>query len=119
MSEEINTKEKFCTACKRWLPIDKFSGDKHSPDLHYYICKECTNQRARDLRRKKNEKKKELERQEIEQRTEAKTKLNQSTPRELMEELLARGFEGELTIITTFKLANGQIINTSNFKGLK
>ena len=119
MSEEVKVKEKFCTACKRWLPIDKFSGDKHSADLHYYICKECTNQRARDLRRKKNEKKKELARMELEQKTEAKTKLSQSTPRELMEELLARGFTGELTIITTFKLVNGQIINTSNFKGLK
>lgn len=35
----FNDKEKYCSKCKKWLPLDNFTLDKHSPSGRCCYCK--------------------------------------------------------------------------------
>ena len=90
--EEIKTK--VCSKCGRELPIESF-GKNHT-------CKDCKNAYIKEWARKNKEKKKarkiEEERIEFEGKYKIYTckELAPFTPRELMLELKARGYTGDL-----------------------
>lgn len=77
-----NSQTKTCTCCKRVLPLEAF-GKKG--DGVQTTCKECTNKKMRQYR---------LQRQSKPTKNPA---LEEFTPQELITELRARGYEGNLT----------------------
>lgn len=80
-----NSQTKVCTCCKRVLPLEAF-GKKG--DGIRTVCKECTNRKLRQYRLKKqSEPSKSLKNPALEE----------FTPQELITELRARGYEGNLT----------------------
>lgn len=96
---------KVCTKCGRELPIENFHINKSLKGGHDNTCKECKNAYAKEWQKKNKEKKKaqkiENERIEFEKKYKIYTNkdLAKFTPRELMLELKARGYEGELVFI--------------------
>lgn len=98
--EEIKTK--VCHKCGRELPLENFYVNKSLKGGHDNTCKECKNTYVKDWAKKNREKKKlqakENERIEFEKKYKIYTdkELAKFTPRELMLELKARGYEGEL-----------------------
>ena len=101
--EEIKTK--VCRKCGRELPTESFFKNHTCKDGVDTICKECKSEYQRGWARKNKEKKKaqkiENERIEFEKKYKIYTnkELAKFTPRELMLELKARGYEGELVFI--------------------
>lgn len=93
-----NEKEmKVCKCCGRELPITMFSVRPWGRDS---ICKECFGKKISDGRGKKkslNDLQKQIE--EVK-----KQRLSEFTPRELMEELNIRGYEGVLTYTRVEKI---------------
>lgn len=93
---------KVCRKCGRELPTDNFFKNHTCKDGVDTICKECKNAYTKEWARKNREKKKleakENERIEFEKKYKIYTnrELAKFTPRELMLELKARGYEGEL-----------------------
>lgn len=93
---------KVCKKCGRELPIDSFFKNKLMKDGHESQCKECKTAYALEYQKKyrarKREQKKENERIEFEKKYKVYTnrELAKFNPRELMLELKARGYEGEL-----------------------
>lgn len=93
---------KVCTKCGRELPIEKFYTNKSLKGGHDNTCKECKNAYSKEWARKNREKKKleakENERIEFEKMYKVYTnrELAKFSPRDLMLELKARGYEGEL-----------------------
>ena len=96
---------KVCTKCGRELPLENFYVNKSLKGGHDNTCKECKNTYAKEWQKKNKEKKKaqkiEEERIEFEKKYKIYTnrELAKFTPRELMLELKARGYEGELVYI--------------------
>lgn len=82
---------KVCKCCGRELPIDKFYTHKSTKDGLSNTCKEC--HRA-SIRASKYEKQ-ELRRLALQ----GGKKLEDYTPRELMQELARRGYRGKLEYI--------------------
>lgn len=101
--EEIKTK--VCRKCGQELPISEFTRKASSKDGLQCYCKKCnskaTSEYARKRREKLKAKKVEEERIEFEKKYKIYTNkdLAKFTPRELMLELKARGYEGELVFI--------------------
>ena len=93
---------KGCKRCGRELPLSEFYGNTKAKDGLATYCKECSNalsvEYARKRRARKKEEAKENERIEFEKKYKVYTnrELAKFTPRELMLELYARGYEGEL-----------------------
>lgn len=81
MNEEATKK---CTICGKTLPLSAFYLNSRSKDGHQACCKECHKQLS----------KKSYEASKEKLRT---SRLADFTPRELMEELRRRGYEGKLT----------------------
>lgn len=75
---ETNQIQKCCNSCERILPISAFSVDNRSKDGHRAYCLECEK-----LKKGCNK------------------KLSAFTPRDLIEELAARGYRGKLTYTIT------------------
>jgi hypothetical protein len=98
--EEIRTK--VCRKCGQELPISEFSRKATSKDGLQCYCKKCNSKATSEYARKRRERKKlqakENERIEFEKKYKIYTnrELAKFTPRELMLELKARGYEGEL-----------------------
>ena len=98
--EEIRTK--VCKCCGEELPITSFYEKTTSADGHKTYCKSCQRKKAAESARKRREK--EKARKVVEERAEFEKKykiytnreLAKFTPRDLMLELKARGYEGEL-----------------------
>ena len=92
---------KKCSKCGRELTIDNFNKNSKNPDGLQYHCKECALEYARISYERRKAKKKEDERIEFEKKYKVFTNkdLAKFTPRELMLELKARGYEGELIYI--------------------
>lgn len=85
---------KKCTGCNRELPLSAFGKASHTPDGLAYRCKDCTNAAKREYtrsRRKLN-------------RVFTNPELARFTPRQLIDELKARGYSGELKITQTIKV---------------
>lgn len=102
LHREIETKR--CTKCGRILPITEFNKKKHSKDGLQYHCKECQSrlmkeyhkQRRADAVIAKSIKESIKESSTKEQKLSkvySNADLAQFTPRQLMEELKARGFK--------------------------
>lgn len=77
---------KVCKGCGREYPLSEFPIHKKSSDGHAHLCKECFHrrykERGRGVRAKANP-------------------LEKFTSREMMRELFARGYRGELTFTET------------------
>lgn len=92
---------KICHKCGQELPLDNFSKNaKHKDGLQNH-CRACASEYSRQIWNRKKAKKKENERIEFEKKYKVYTNrdLAKFTPRELMLELKARGYEGELLYI--------------------
>ena len=93
---------KVCKKCGRELSISDFYTNSKAKDGLATYCKGCSNELsveyARKRRARKKEQAKENERIEFEKKYKIYTnrELAKFTPRELMLELHARGYEGEL-----------------------
>lgn len=98
--EEIKTK--VCRKCGQELPISEFSRKASSKDGLQCYCKECNSKASTEYARERRERKKaqkiEDERIEFEKKYKVYTdrELAKFTPRELMLELKARGYTGDL-----------------------
>lgn len=101
--EEIRTK--VCKCCGEELPVTSFYEKKTSSDGYQTYCKKCQSKKmveyARNKRAKEKYRKVEEERMEFEKKYKIYTnrELAKFTPRELMLELKARGYEGELLFV--------------------
>ena len=83
---EIKTKK--CTKCGRELPLNEFYLNRAAADGLQAWCKECQNERVRTKHTNKN----------------CNLELAQFTPRQLIEELRARGYSGEIQYVQKIKL---------------
>lgn len=84
---------KVCKECGRELPVNLFKKTRWGTQVN--VCNECT---TRKLRKTKEEKKGVVSVQLNENIIRAKKmRLAEFTPRELMEELVRRGYQGKLT----------------------
>lgn len=96
---------KVCKKCGRELPLENFYVNKSLKGGHDNTCKECKNTYAKEWQKKNREKKmaQKIEEERIEFEKKYKIYTNKDlakfTPRELMLELKARGYEGELVFI--------------------
>lgn len=93
---------KVCRKCGRELPVTEFTKKTNAKDGLQYYCKECNSKASTESARKRREKLKaqKVERERVEYENKYKIYTNRElakfTPRELMLELKARGYEGEL-----------------------
>lgn len=93
---------KLCKHCGKELPVSDFYTNSKAKDGLATYCKECSNALSVEYARKRRERKKaeakENERIEFEKKYKVYTnrELAKFNPRELMLELKARGYEGEL-----------------------
>ena len=85
--ETSNQKTKVCKKCGRELTLDSFGESKTTKDGKRSWCRECSNASARDYFRKKRYSKEPVRNPALEE----------YTPQELITELRARGYEGQLT----------------------
>lgn len=81
----MEAKTKVCPKCGRELPIENFGKGLNKDGLRSY-CKECCNLVSRQFRRKK-----------LGENVSPNPALENFTPRELIDELRARGYGGTLT----------------------
>lgn len=98
------TKTKVCTKCGRVLPLDAFSKKSDTNDGLQYHCKECQREASKNRPKRR---KKEFNMYDYICGSEP-AKLNPAladfTPRQLQDELRARGFHGVLEISMKVKL---------------
>ena len=106
---------KVCKKCGKELPVENFSLNRRSPDGRHSECKECKRLYMKEYWLRKKSKKKEAERLEFEKKHKVYTNrdLAMFTPRELMLELKARGYEGELVFrevkVTEHRISLGKL----------
>lgn len=93
-------KTKVCSKCKRELPITEFSKHRRSKDGLQCSCKQCQKEYMESIRSKQDKIKQERK-NFIEN---GNPKLKEFTPRQLMDELIARGYRGELIYVQKIKL---------------
>lgn len=100
---------KVCNKCGRVLPLSDFYTNSKAKDGHATYCKVCSNaisvEYARKRRARKKEEAKGNERIEFEKKYKIYTdkELAKFTPRELMLELKARGYVGELLYVEVIR----------------
>lgn len=92
--------EKKCKKCGRVLDISNFSTNKHSKDGYSNVCREC-NHKSRSEGQKKR-----FGSFEPKGIYDPDNPLSTFTPRQLMEELRRRGYDGELTYVQVIKLSS-------------
>ena len=114
---------KVCKGCGRELPTTEFYANKNMKNGLGTYCKECSNRLSTEYARKRRERKKaeakENERIEFEKKYKVYTnrELAKFNPRELMLELMlelkARGYEGELVFrevkVTEHRISLGKL----------
>jgi predicted HTH domain antitoxin len=83
---------KICKCCGRELPIESFMKNGLGVSA---TCKECVQAKKQS----KREETKRLQKQAIDAINARALKLSDFTPRELMEELARRGYEGKLKVV--------------------
>lgn len=89
---------KICKKCGQELPLENFSKNAKMKDGLQNHCRACASEYSRQIWQRKKAQKKENERIEFEKKFKVYTNkdLAKFTPRELMLELKARGYFGEL-----------------------
>ena len=82
----------ICKCCGKELPIEQFAKNAFG---YIHVCKECNSKNRQEaaLNRKK------LKQQAIDALNARNLRLADFTPRELMEELKRRGYEGKLRYV--------------------
>ncbi len=96
----VNKLTKVCKKCGRELSIDNFAKNTKSHDGHLSLCKEC-HSAAIAAGHAKRKDSMELP---IRGSDGGNPELARFTPRQLIEELRSRGFEGELTYVYHLKV---------------
>lgn len=84
---------KECTKCHRMLPESEFYKKSGTPDGLQYVCKDC----QKEYQHKRNS-------MGGANRVFSNPDLARFTPRQLMEELRARGYTGELKYVQVIKI---------------
>lgn len=108
-------KTKLCKKCGRELPVENFAINRKNADGLQAECKECKAEYMKGYWLRKKAKKKENELVEFEKKHKIYTNrdLAKFTPRELMLELKARGYEGELLFrevkVTEHRISLGKL----------
>lgn len=87
--ESAQQQTKRCSRCGRELPLSAFNLSAKAPDGHQYACKECMSEINKENRNKRKGLK----------RVWSNPALSGFTPRQLIDELRARGYQGELRVI--------------------
>lgn len=106
---------KICKKCGRELPLENFSKNAKMKDGLQNHCRACASEYSRNIWKRKKAQKKENERIEFEKKYKVYTNrdLAMFTPRELMLELKARGYEGELLFrevkVTEHRISLGKL----------
>ena len=90
--EQDNITVKECSHCHRTLPVTEFYKKSGTPDGLQYVCKECSSEINKAARRSKKA------------FGEGNPELSRFTPRQLMAELKARGYTGELKYVQTINI---------------
>lgn len=94
MEENVLTKK--CTKCGRELPLGDFYRNNRTKDGYTYYCKTCHDESAKKSKCLK--KAKEQPNQTHLNKVYHNPELARFQPRELIAELIARGYSGELSI---------------------
>lgn len=96
--EQITTK--YCSKCKRQLPVTAFNKSKNSKDGLQSQCRECHAEAMRQYIIKRGRKEEEAApMSESLHKVYTNPELAKFKPRELMSELKARDYSGELTFV--------------------
>ena len=92
---------KICKKCGRELPLENFSKNAKTKDGLQNHCRACASEYSPQIWKRNKAQNNENERIEFEKKYKVYTNrdLAKFTPRELMLELKARGYEGELLYI--------------------
>ena len=97
---ETEKQTKICGHCGRELPLTSFSKCAGNPDGYQYRCKECQAESSKRSYAKKKAKAGEMNTNtNIEENP-----LSAFKPRELIQELVRRGYRGKLTYTHTIEL---------------
>lgn len=91
---------KLCPRCERILPLDSFSKNSNRPDGLQAYCKDCQKEQSRNYIQKRVAKRMER----ANNLENGNPKLKDFTPRQLMDELISRGYRGELIYTQKIKL---------------
>ena len=89
-----NMEEKKCKKCGEVLPLSEFPTNQNSCDGHSHLCKRCLTENKRKPYIREKELKADPDRP-----------LAKYTPRQLMEELKLRGYDGEITYVQKIRLS--------------
>lgn len=108
---------KVCTTCGRELPIENFAKNAKHKDGLQCQCRECVSAYMKEYAKRKKAEKKRIEEDRIEFEKKYKIYTNRDlakfAPRELMLELKARGYEGELLFrevkVTEHRISLGKL----------
>lgn len=87
IDETSVTATKVCRECGKELPLTKFYSNSQSPDGRGEVCYMCASSKGRRVKVKGQN-----------------PALAEFTPRQLIEELRARGYKGELTFTQIVKV---------------
>lgn len=99
---------KVCKGCGRELPIENFStGGANGTRFVQNYCKECMAKRKSEGHARKKAELQSKTASEVEQAK--KQRLSEFTPRELMEELKRRGYDGELVYTEVKKIGRAHV----------
>lgn len=90
--EQDNITVKECSHCHRTLPVTEFYKKKGTSDGLQYTCKQCQKEHNKAAKRKKKI------------FGGGNPELSRFTPRQLMAELKARGYTGELKYVQTINI---------------
>lgn len=90
--------KKVCKCCGRELSLDHFKRGRYD---YVSVCLDCDKKHRAEKRQARNDEQKQKEKEEALRAEKRNLCLADFTPRELMEELKRRGYEGRLTYIET------------------
>ena len=93
-------KTKLCPRCERILPLDSFNKNSSRPDGLQAYCKDCQREQVQNYKSTRAAKRRER----ISNLENGNPKLRDFTPRQLMDELISRGYRGELIYTQKIKL---------------
>lgn len=88
--------EKKCSKCGRILHISNFTPHKMSKDGYSHLCKECLHESKAKAKKGDNQ---------ATSSDSSSNPLARFTPRQLMEELRRRDYDGEITFVQRIKLS--------------
>ncbi len=89
--------EKKCNKCGEVLPLSEFSANKKSNDGYSHICKRCLFESKSKASHKRYYGSNII--------VDPDSPLSKYTPRQLMEELRFRGYDGEITYVQKIRLS--------------